>query len=129
MFVPVYVWRIDSDTIAGECPLVPGVTFKGATPAELEEDVRGVWGSLKADAVENPLTVVAQFERAYAGRGGLWSHINIGGAEAEAQGKPVRVNLSLPAALVKHIDAAADIGGMTRSGWLAQAAREKLTRG
>ena len=41
-------------------------------------------------------------------------------------GRTVRINISLDKALVDQIDAAADARGLTRSGFLAQAAREKI---
>ena len=37
---------------------------------------------------------------------------------------PVRVSISLPKAVLEEIDAKADAGGFTRSGFLAKAARE-----
>jgi predicted RNase H-like HicB family nuclease len=42
-------------------------------------------------------------------------------------GRTVRVNVSLDKGLVDQIDAAASARGLTRSGFLAQAAREKIT--
>ena len=41
-------------------------------------------------------------------------------------GRTVRINISLDKALVDQIDAAATARGLTRSGFLAQAAREKI---
>jgi predicted RNase H-like HicB family nuclease len=42
-------------------------------------------------------------------------------------GRTVRINISLDKALVDQIDAAATARGLTRSGFLAQAAREKIS--
>jgi predicted RNase H-like HicB family nuclease len=42
-------------------------------------------------------------------------------------GRTVRINVSLDKGLVDQIDAAASVRGLTRSGFLAQAAREKIT--
>ncbi len=42
-------------------------------------------------------------------------------------GRTVRINISLDKALVDHIDAAATERGLTRSAFLAQAAREKIS--
>lgn len=44
-------------------------------------------------------------------------------------GRTVRVNVSLDKGLVDQIDAAASARGLTRSAFLAQAAREKITGG
>jgi predicted RNase H-like HicB family nuclease len=41
-------------------------------------------------------------------------------------GRPVRANLSLDAALLADIDRAAQARGLTRSGFIASAAREKI---
>jgi len=41
-------------------------------------------------------------------------------------GRPVRANLSLDAALLEAIDAAARSRGLTRSGFIASAARDKI---
>ena len=43
-------------------------------------------------------------------------------------GRTVRINISLDKALVDRIDAAAAARGLTRSAFLAQAAREKIGR-
>jgi predicted RNase H-like HicB family nuclease len=42
-------------------------------------------------------------------------------------GRTVRINISLDKALVDQIDEAASARGLTRSGFLAQAAREKIS--
>ncbi len=46
----------------------------------------------------------------------------------EVPGKSMRINITMDAALVDRLDAAANREGTTRSGYLAQAAREKLQR-
>ena len=43
-------------------------------------------------------------------------------------GRPAKANLSLDAGLLEAIDAAAQSRGLTRSAFLASAAREKITR-
>lgn len=42
-------------------------------------------------------------------------------------GRTVRINISLDKALVDQVDAAANARGLTRSAFLAQAAREKIS--
>ena len=42
------------------------------------------------------------------------------------EGRSVRVNITMDAGLVKIVDEAAKARGLTRSGFLAQAAREKI---
>ncbi len=48
--------------------------------------------------------------------------------QAEVPGKSARLNITMDAALVDRLDAAARRDGTTRSGYLAQAVREKLQR-
>ncbi len=48
--------------------------------------------------------------------------------QIEVPGKSVRINITMDVALVERLDAAANREGTTRSGYLAQAAREKLQR-
>jgi predicted RNase H-like HicB family nuclease len=51
----------------------------------------------------------------------------IGLVEAELPGKAVRVNVSLEESLLRRIDRAAEAAGESRSGFLAQAAKTRLT--
>jgi predicted RNase H-like HicB family nuclease len=46
----------------------------------------------------------------------------------EVPGKSVRINITMDAGLVERLDAGARRDGTTRSGYLAQAVREKLQR-
>jgi hypothetical protein len=43
-------------------------------------------------------------------------------------GRPAKANLSVDAGLLKAIDEAAEAHGLTRSAFIASAAREKITR-
>jgi len=48
--------------------------------------------------------------------------------QVEVPGKSTRINITMDVALVDRLDAAARRDGTTRSGYLAQAVREKLQR-
>ncbi|RZJ42069.1 MAG: HicB family protein [Brevundimonas sp.] len=48
--------------------------------------------------------------------------------DAEIEDAPVRVNISIGAGLLKRVDTAAQVRGMTRSGLLAEAARQFMGR-
>ena len=48
--------------------------------------------------------------------------------QMEEPGKSLRINITMDEALVNRLDAAASNEGTTRSGYLAQAVREKLQR-
>jgi predicted RNase H-like HicB family nuclease len=55
---------------------------------------------------------------------GVWLLIDVDTAKLET--KPVRLNISLPQSLVSEIDSYAKAHGATRSGFLAQAARQAM---
>ncbi|HEY4940884.1 MAG TPA: type II toxin-antitoxin system HicB family antitoxin [Rhizomicrobium sp.] len=48
--------------------------------------------------------------------------------EMDVPGKSTRINITMDEALINRLDAAASSEGTTRSGYLAQAVREKLQR-
>lgn len=48
--------------------------------------------------------------------------------DAEIEDAPVRVNISIGAGLLKRVDTAAQVRGMSRSGLLAEAARQFMGR-
>ena len=78
-----------------------------------------------AQAVPQPtaLEVLAadpQFE------GGAWMLVDVDLSRIDT--RPVRLNISLPANLVDEIDAFARSHGSTRSGFLAQAARQAMAQ-
>ena len=56
--------------------------------------------------------------------GGIWLLVDVDASRLET--KPVRLNISLPSGLVKAIDDYAKAHGATRSGFLAQAARQAM---
>jgi len=56
--------------------------------------------------------------------GGVWVVIDVDVSRLDT--KPVRLNISLPQGLVGEIDAYAKAHGATRSGFLAQAARQAM---
>jgi predicted RNase H-like HicB family nuclease len=49
--------------------------------------------------------------------------------DVEVEDTPVRVNISIGEQLLKKLDAAAEVSGSTRSGFIAQAIRERLGEG
>lgn len=51
----------------------------------------------------------------------------IGLIEVDLPGRAVRVNISVEESLLKRIDRAAEAAGESRSGFLAQAAKARLT--
>lgn len=126
---------------------------------EKGEDGYGAWfpqlpgcvamGSGMDDVVRNATTALAEWIADEAADGRLYEAedlaattardevrlaIGEGGVPAfiplvQETGRPVRANLSLDAGLLSAIDGAAKERGMTRSSWLASAARRALVLG
>jgi hypothetical protein len=123
MLFPLYVTP-EEGGITGRSPLVPDFKFRGADLRALFDDVRGILPTVAAPIAENPADVIRNAE---GYEGGEWLAVPIGEAAEDNPSK--RFNLSLPVKLVAQIDAKAEDLGLTRSGWIAQAARAQLARG
>lgn len=54
--------------------------------------------------------------------------IDVSRLDLRSNQKPVRINISIPASLVHDIDAYARAHGASRSGFLAQAARQAMAQ-
>lgn len=105
---------------------LPGCAAAGASPAELIANARA---ALKAEL------------QALAERGEEWpvptrvEQVQLKPpqftllVDVEVEDTPVRVNISIGEQLLKKLDAAAEAGGSTRSGFIAQAIRERLGEG
>lgn len=129
MLYPVYVHMGDAETAHGVIfPDFPGC-FSAADewsdlPAAIQEAVQAhFYGEPDAVPAPTPLDRLAN-DPQY--QGGVWLLADIDLTRIET--RPVRLNVSLPAHLVKQIDAWAGEHHMTRSGFLAQAA-ERAMRG
>ncbi len=128
MLYPVYVHTGDDKHAHGVTfPDFPGC-FAAADdwadlPAAIQEAVQAHFHGEGAQAVPLPtaLQVLAadpQFE------GGIWLLADVDLTRIDTS--PVRLNISLPANLVEQIDAYVRSHGATRSGFLAQAARQAM---
>ena len=113
-------------------PDLPGCTSGGKTvDAALRNAVEAVtlWvGDARADGEKIPkprsaekLRIDAEVASALA-HGGVLAYVPL----VLDAGRPVKANLSLDAGLLDAIDAAAERRGLTRSAFLASAAREKI---
>ena len=128
MLYPVYVHTGDAKRAHGVTfPDFPGC-FAAADewadlPAAIQEAVQahfhgeGAQTAPEATALE-VLTTDPQFA------GGVWMLTDVDLDRIDTS--PVRLNISLPAHLVEQIDAYARRHGATRSGFLAQAARQAM---
>lgn len=130
MLYPVYVHLGDDQHAhAVTFPDFPGC-FAAADdwadlPAAIQEALQahfhGEPGSVPAPSALAALAADPQYT------GGAWMLAEVDLSRIDAT--PVRLNISLPANLVEQIDAFARSQGATRSGFLAQAARQAMARG
>lgn len=133
MLYPVYVHPGDATHSHGaEVPDFPGC-FSAADdwqelPRRVQEAVE-VWCmgedmDLPAPTALNELAANTGFS------GGVWMllDIDVSRLDVRSNQKPVRINISIPAGLVHDIDAYASAHGATRSGFLAQAARQAMAQ-
>ena len=113
-------------------PDLPGCTSGGATvDAALRnaveavtlwvEDARGEGERIPKPRPAEKLRADSEVTAALA-RGGILAYVPL----VLDAGRPVKANLSLDAGLLNAIDEAAERRGLTRSAFLASAAREKI---
>lgn len=130
MFYPVYVHAGDSDHAhAVTFPDFPGCFAAAdeldALPAAIQEAVQAhYYGEPHAVPPPSPLAALAN-DAAY--QGGVWMLVDVDLAAIDS--RPMRLNISLPAHVVKQIDTWASAHHMTRSGFLAQAALQAMRAG
>lgn len=133
MLYPVYVHPGDSAHSHGaQVPDFPGC-FSAADdwqdlPRMVQEAVE-VWCmgedmDLPTPTALEVLTARAEFT------GGVWMLIDVDVSRLDVRSdqKPMRINVSIPAGLVRDIDEYAKAHGATRSGFLAQAARAAMAQ-
>lgn len=129
-----YIAIIDHDDATGmygaHFPDAPGATAMGATEDEVVDNAIEALAEWVADEASDgreapaPRTYVellrsGEFD---LGKGGMIATVPL----LRESGKPVRANVSLDAGLLETIDEAAGRLGLTRSAFLASAARDKI---
>lgn len=124
MLYPVYVYPGDANTAHGIVfPDFPGCHSAAdeweQIPAMCQEAVEAHFAGESVADVPAP-SHLADLQKSNEYTGGVWmlADIDLG----KLQAAPVRLNISLPANLVRQIDGYAESHGMTRSGFLAKAA-------
>ncbi|MFA9949360.1 type II toxin-antitoxin system HicB family antitoxin [Dentiradicibacter hellwigii] len=124
MLYPVYIYPGDANTAHGIVfPDFPGCHAAADEwehiPAMCQEAVEAHFAGEPATAVPAP-SPLSELQNNPEYTGGVWmlADIDLG----KLQSAPVRLNISLPANLVRQIDGYANKNGMTRSGFLAKAA-------
>lgn len=129
-----FIAIIDYDEATGSYgahfPDAPGATAMGATADEVVDNAIEALAEWVADEIADGREVPKP--RSYIqllkarefdlGKGGMIATVPL----LRESGKPVRANVSIDAGLLETIDAEADRLGLTRSAFLASAARDKI---
>lgn len=128
MLYPVYVHTGDAQHAHGVTfPDFPGCFCAAddwaGLPAAIQEAVQAHFHGEGAQAVPAP-TALETLAADPQYRDGVWLLADVDLSRIDTS--PVRLNISLPANLVEQIDAYARSHGATRSGFLAQAARQAM---
>jgi predicted RNase H-like HicB family nuclease len=117
---------VEPDGYVARFPDVPGCSASGADLGGLLSQARAVLRdelqALAERAEEWPAPTRA--EQVQPGPGQFTLLVDV-----EVEDTPVRVNISIGEQLLKKLDAAAEASGSTRSGFIAQAVRERLGEG
>lgn len=124
MLYPVYIYPGDEKTAHGIVfPDFPGCHSAAdeweQIPAMCQEAVEAHFAGESVADVPAPSSL-SDLQTRGEYTGGMWMLADID--LDKLQSAPVRLNISLPASLVRQIDGYVDRNGMTRSGFLAKAA-------
>ena len=125
----VYVALAEASAPAGytaRFPDLPECSASGAEPAELLANARAVLrAELQARAERTEEWPVPTRVEQVQPKPSQFTLL----VDVEVEDTPVRVNISIGEQLLKKLDAAAEASGSTRSGFIAQAVRERLGEG
>ena len=112
-------------------PDAPGCTAMGASESEVIDNAIEALAEWIGDEIDDGRDAPAPRTYGELLKSGDFPDLGKGGMIATVpllreSGKPVRANLSLDAGLLQTIDEAAGRAGLTRSAFLASAARDKI---
>jgi predicted RNase H-like HicB family nuclease len=126
MLYPLYVHHDEGSAYGGSFPDFPGCFTAADELADLprmaQEAVEVFFEGEESDIP--PPSPIDRWKDHPDYQGGFWLLVEIDLERVNA--KPQRLNISLPAYLVRRIDAFAKARGATRSGFLAEAARAAM---
>lgn len=122
MLYPVLVRKLERGGYAAALPDFPAVNVRGSTLAEALGNVQAGVEAVYEGAEELPLPEPTPFEQLLGAEQGQAVVLHEVSFDF-LNNKAVPVNITLPVYLRDRIDKAAKAAGMTRSGYLAAAAR------
>ena len=131
MKFPVVLHTDDGVRYGVTVPGLPGCFSAGDTLDEALDSVReAIDLHLEGMAEEGtPLPeprLLAEYQSDPSYAGGVWAVVEVDASRVE--GKTEKVNITLPRNLIRRIDEAAKTSGASRSGFLAEAARQALRK-
>lgn len=130
-FIAIIDYDEAENTYGAYFPDAPGCTAMGTTEEEAVDNAIEALAEWAADEVADGRKLPTPRSYAQLLRSGDYSELGKGGMIATVpllreSGKPVRANISIDAGMLAVIDEAADRVGLTRSAFLASAARDKI---
>lgn len=128
MLYPLYVHKDEHSAYGGSFPDLPGCFTAADDLSELPRMAQeAVEVHFEGEDLDIPPPGDIDRWKAHPDyQGGFWLLVDIDLTRVNA--RPQRVNISLPAHLVRQIDRYAQAHHLTRSGFLARAAREAMER-
>ena len=132
MKYPVVIHK-DSDSDFGvTVPDLPGCFSAGQTEEDaFERVVEAIQCHLEGLLVDGETVPTPQpmaiHQKNRDLKGGMWGLVEVD--LSKLSGKAKRINVTLPERILSQVDTYAESNGLTRSGFLAQAALESLAKG
>ena len=125
MFYPLYVWKDTNSAYGATFPDLPGVHTAADKQSDLQQAAQEAVETMYEDEDSIPAaSAIEQWTGDAQYAGGFWMLVNIDLSKVRT--KPVRLNISLPATLLRDIDVFAKARHLSRSSFLAQAAMKAM---
>ena len=125
MFYPLYVWKDANSAYGATFPDLPGVHTAADNQGDLQQAAQEAVETMYEDEDSIPAaSAIEQWTGDAQYAGGFWMLVDIDLAKVRT--KPVRLNISLPATLLRDIDVFAKSRHLSRSSFLAQAAMKAM---
>ncbi len=131
MKFPVVIHKDPDSDFGVTVPDLPGCFSAGDTLEDaFENAVEAIQCHIEGllideEPVPSPQSMDAHYKnRAY--KGGVWGLVDVD--LSKLSGKAKRINVTLPERILTQVDSYAESHGLTRSGFLAQAALESMAR-
>lgn len=127
MFYPLYVWKDANSAYGATFPDLPGVHTAADTQGDLPHAAQEAVETMYEDEDSIPAaSAIEQWTGDAQYAGGFWMLVDIDLPKVRT--KPVRLNISLPATLLRDIDVFAMSRHLSRSSFLAQAAMKAMAQ-